>query len=159
MQIALVCSRRHDKRRGEGQMEGKKREAEEWRGRMEAWGASGGGGGGGRGWAWRREETPKGSGSILVSEVEGGCGSCLGKLRSTAQRRGLKTFLSVLASQNGPQRLCLRGLQWPVLIFLYVCVCVCACMGKRKCGYIHCTYCFPCSQAAPGTSVCVCEGR
>ncbi len=27
---------------------------------------------------------------------------------------------------------------------------------KRKREYIHCTYCFPCSQAAPGTPVCVC---
>lgn len=42
---------------------------------------------------------------------------------------------------------------------VYVCVCVFTCMGKGKCEYIHCTYCFPCSQAAPGSSVSVCEGR
>lgn len=44
---------------------------------------------------------------------------------------------------------------------LSLCAFVCLCESKRKHEYDHCTYCFPCSQAAPGTSVmcvpmCVC---
>lgn len=48
---------------------------------------------------------------------------------------------------------------------LSLCAFVCLCESKRKHEYDHCTYCFPCSQAAPGTSVmcvhmcvCVCRG-
>lgn len=37
-----------------------------------------------RGDGAKERETPKGSASVLVSEVEGGSGSRLGRLRSTA---------------------------------------------------------------------------
>lgn len=122
MQIALVWSRRHWERKKDG---GK--EEREWRGWMEAWELLVVGLSEGEAVQWA-VETPKGS--VLVSEVEGSSECCLGNLWSTDQQWGLKTSLSVSASPIRPQRPCLRGLQWPMLIFL--CVCMPVCMGKRK---------------------------
>lgn len=77
MQIVLVCSRRHWRKKSGS--EGREREIKD--GLVEG-GA-------------RERETPKGSAGSLVSEVEGGVWSCLGSLCSTDQHTGLKTSLSL----------------------------------------------------------------